>query len=163
MTGSRAPLVSCLAASHRCVGSSIWSGPPSGGSSGGVCVSSVRKVHGLVSLGHPGDGCAPRSVERPIGWRRAADGARKAVRRVQCSGGQVIASLVRDCGCRVGNWDTVSSSCRVVWAHPDENDFKSSKLYSSCIFFNHSPDIATITCIFGKPNPSHIYRYPHFS
>ena len=48
-----------------------------------VSESTVRKVHGLVSWGHPGDGCAPRCVERPIGWRRAAGGARKAVRRVQ--------------------------------------------------------------------------------
>lgn len=112
----------------QCVGSSIWSGPPSGGSSGGVSEPSVRKVHGLVSWGHPGDGCAPRCVERPIGWRSAAGGARKAVRPVQRSSGQVIASLVRDCGCRVGGTGIpVCSSHRVVWAHPDENDFKSSK------------------------------------
>jgi hypothetical protein len=130
VTGSRGPLVACLVTFHRCVGSSIWSGPPSGGSSGGVSEPSVRKVHGLVSWGHPGDGCAPRCVERPIGWRSAAGGARKAVRPVQRSSGQVIASLVRDCGCRVGGTGGYPSALPIVSCGPTRTK-TTSKVQSS--------------------------------
>lgn len=50
----------------------------------GKQVRRVKKVYGLVRWGHPGKGCAPRSVEWPIGWQGASGGARKSMRRVPC-------------------------------------------------------------------------------
>jgi hypothetical protein len=70
----------------------------------GKQVRRVKKVYGLVRWGHPGKGCAPRSVEWPIGWQGASSDARKSMQRVQCSAVW-----------RTRNSDTACLSYRVVW------------------------------------------------